>query len=344
MCIKFRPGTAFIPFFLIFNACLGQTVTLLQQGKPTSIRGLSVVDDSIAWLSGSKGTVAFTHNGGKTWDWRQVKGFEKADFRDIEAFSDKEAIIMSSGTPALILKTTDGGTNWKVKYKNTDTAYFFDAMDFANPKHGLVLGDPINGKFVLMETVNGGETWKMFANPPNALPGESAFAASGTCLRMDKNEIDIVTGGNRNRELIWMVDNNPTDSWLESNLLFPNKKASQGAFSMAHNGKTDIFVGGDYADDKRTDSVAEYWTFDGTYAGGPLLLSTTPPSGFQSCVEFISGQTFLSTGTPGSNITTDGGKTWKKIDGISYNVCRKAKKGKLVLLAGNNGAIGLLKL
>ena len=102
----------------------------LQQGKPTSIRGLSVVDDNIAWISGSKGTIAITTDGGKTWDWQQVKGFEKADFRDIEAFSAKEAIIMSSGTPALILKTTDGGQNWKVKYRNTDTAYFFDAMDF----------------------------------------------------------------------------------------------------------------------------------------------------------------------------------------------------------------------
>ena len=110
MRIKSRCGAVFILFFLIFNACLGQTVTLLQQGKPTSIRGLSVVDDSIAWLSGSKGTVAITHNGGKTWDWQQVKGFEKADFRDIEAFSAKEAIIMSSGTPALILKTTAGCT------------------------------------------------------------------------------------------------------------------------------------------------------------------------------------------------------------------------------------------
>src|SRR6185503_8714288 len=109
-------------FFLVSVTCFGQTITLLQQGKPTSIRGLSVID----------GTIAITRNGGKTWEWEQVKGFEKADFRDIEAFSAKEAIIMSSGTPALILKTTDGGANWQVKYKNTDTGYFFDAMDFAN--------------------------------------------------------------------------------------------------------------------------------------------------------------------------------------------------------------------
>src|ERR1700744_1759817 len=138
---------AFLLLLLPFTS-FAQHIEILQQGQPTSIRGLSVVDDNIAWISGSKGHIAITKNGGKTWDWQQIKGFEKTDFRDIEAFSAKEAIIMSSGTPALILKTTDGGENWQVKYKNTDTAYFFDAMDFAGKKHGLVLGDPIAGKFV----------------------------------------------------------------------------------------------------------------------------------------------------------------------------------------------------
>src|ERR1700731_4933820 len=96
----------------IANNLKAQAITVLQQGKPTSIRGLSVVDDNVAWISGSKGYIAITIDGGKNWNWQQVKGFEKSDFRDIEAFSDKEAIIMSSGTPALILKTIDGGINW----------------------------------------------------------------------------------------------------------------------------------------------------------------------------------------------------------------------------------------
>ena len=40
---------------------------------------------------------------------------------------------------------------------------------------------------------------------------------------------------------------------------------------------------------------------------------------------------------------TDGGKTWSKINDDGYNVCRKAKHGKLVLLAGNGGKIGILR-
>ena len=332
-----------ILFLLSFTSGLmAQHIEVLQQGKPTSIRGLSVVDDNTAWISGSKGTIATTNDGGKTWNWQQVKGFEKADFRDIEAFSDKEAVIMSSGTPALILKTTDGGANWKVKYNNADTAYFLDAMDFANKKHGYVLGDPINNKFVLLETTDGGETWNPFKYPPNALPGEAAFAASGTCLRVDStNEIDIVTGGNRSRHLILIDDKIAPGSWVSRDLKLIHGKSSQGAFSVA-NGNGTVVVGGDYQKDKIFDSVAEYW-YPVDEHSGSTSLANKPPAGFQSCVEYISDETFLSTGTPGSNITTDSGKTWTKIDDTSYNVCRKAKHGKLVLLAGNSGEIGILR-
>jgi len=318
---------------------MAQHIEILQQDKSTSIRGLSVVDDNVAWISGSKGTIAITTNGGKTWDWQQVKGFEKADFRDIEAFSSKEAIIMSSGTPALILKTTDGGQNWKVKYKNTDTAYFFDAMDFSDRLNGYVLGDPIESKFVLMTTKDGGETWNTFKKCPNAIKDEAAFAASGTCLRVDKNKMNIVTSSSQSRLLEYSVSNNV---WDYSPLPIVSGKSSQGAFSFAWsaNGSTRVFIGGDYANDKKSDSVACYLT-----GRSNLIISASQgPAGFQSCVEYISGNIFLSTGTPGSNITTDGGKTWMKIDDISYNVCRKARHGKLVLLAGNGGKIGIFKM
>ena len=326
--------------FLFFSSLLkAQHIELLQQGKPTSIRGLSVVDDSVAWISGSKGYIAVTKDGGKNWDWQQAKGFEKADFRDIEAFSDKEAIIMSSGTPALILKTVDGGRNWNVKYVNADTAYFFDAMDFADKEHGYVLGDPIKGKFVLMETIDGGDNWRFFKDRPTTLPGEAAFAASGTCLRVDNAFIGIVSGGTSCRFLSYDIGKK---TWEYEQLPIVHGKPSQGAFSFSIGKNEAIFIGGDYAKDNQKDSVAAVEKEDGLV----LWISSikTGPSGFQSCVEFIRENIFLSTGTPGSNITTDGGKTWAAIDNTSFNVCRKAKKGKLVLLAGNGGKIGVFKM
>lgn len=326
---------------LVFASYLlnAQKIVLLQQGKQTTIRGLSVVNDNIAWTSGSNGYTGLTLDGGKTWTWQRIKGFEKADFRDIEAFSDKEALIMASGTPALILKTTDGGKNWQVKYCNTDTTYFLDAMKFIDIVHGFVLGDPINKKFLLLETNDRGESWHFFVNAPDAMHNEAAFAASGTCLRLTTEHIRIVSGGSVAMLHDFAFNKNEWTNWA---LPIARGKASKGVFSFADGKNQSVFVGGDYAHDKVKDSVNAIEKKVG--ASLRLLPVKNFPTGYQSCVEYLTGDTYLSTGTSGTNLTTDGGETWTKIDDSSFNVCRKAKQGKLVLLAGNNGTIAILKL
>lgn len=309
-----------------------QAIKVLEQTQPTSIRGLSVVDDKVAWVSGSKGYVGLTINGGKTWQWQQVKGFENSDFRDIEAFSGKRAVIISSGTPALIMATADGGKTWQINYRNDDQACFLDAMAFADDKHGYVMGDPINGKFVLLETKDGGNTWNATPNPPTALPNEAAFAASGTCIGANKNTVQIVTGGSVSRLLTW-----DTKQWQYQPLPLLHGKESQGAFSFASDRKRTVFVGGDYQDNHRTDSVACY------SKGSVLGFPAHALGGYQSCITSLGEGAFLSTGTSGTNISIDEGANWKLINGESFNVCKRAKHGKRVLLAGDKGRIALFK-
>jgi len=313
----------------------GQHITLLQQGKPTNIRGLCVVNDNIAWISGSKGYIAITTDAGKTWSWQQIKGYETADFRGIEAFSDKEAVIISSGTPSLVLKTINGGVNWELEYKNTDTSYFMDAISFANPKQGFILGDPINNKFFMLETVDGGETWSNYTQNPVALPNEAAFAASNTCLRVTSKNKYIATGG-----LFAEVDIvNQNNQWRHHQIPVSKGKPSKGAFSIAINNNQLVVVGGDYQHDTNSDSTACY-SIDG---GDIWHLAKVTPAGYQSCVEFINADTFLSTGTSGSNITIDNGRTWRKINNVSFNVCSSSIHKKLILLAGNDGKIAIYK-
>ena len=84
-----------------------QTVTIVAKAVKSSMRGLSAVDDKTVWVSGSGGNVGLSVDSGNTWKWIKVKGYEKTDFRDIEAFSAKTAIIMGIDTPAIILKTND---------------------------------------------------------------------------------------------------------------------------------------------------------------------------------------------------------------------------------------------
>ena len=134
-------------------------VEILTTGVKTSIRGLSVVNNNVIWVSGSNGMVGKSSNAGKNWKWMTVKGFEKNDFRDIEAFDANTAIIMAIADPAYILKTTDGGETWKVVYENNTKGMFLDAMDFKDPKNGTVIGDPVDGSFFMARTSNAGETW-----------------------------------------------------------------------------------------------------------------------------------------------------------------------------------------
>ena len=108
------------------------SVEVLTSGTKTSLRGLSVVNDNVVWVSGSNGMVGKSSNGGKNWKWMTVKGFEKKQFRDIEAFDANTAIIMGIAEPAYILKTTDGGETWKVVFENKTKGMFLDAMDFVN--------------------------------------------------------------------------------------------------------------------------------------------------------------------------------------------------------------------
>ncbi len=95
----------FLQFLFYCNASTSQTLTILTSGEKTSIRGLSVVSDKIIWASGSNGMIARSIDGGNSWKWLRVKGFEKTDFRDIEAFDATTAVIMGIAEPAYILKT-----------------------------------------------------------------------------------------------------------------------------------------------------------------------------------------------------------------------------------------------
>src|SRR5450432_3522948 len=111
-----------------------QQIKMLTSGKSSSLRGLSVVNDSIIWASGSGGSVGLSTDSGKSWKWNLVIGYEKSDLRDIEAFSDKEAVIMGITEPAIILRTTDAGNNWIVSFKDTTKSAFLDAMCFSDDR------------------------------------------------------------------------------------------------------------------------------------------------------------------------------------------------------------------
>jgi photosystem II stability/assembly factor-like uncharacterized protein len=312
-----------------------QKVELLTRGTKTSIRGLSVVNDHIFWVSGSNGLVGNSFDAGKTINWMKVKGFDSTEFRDIEAFSSTEALIMAVGEPAYILKTNDAGANWKLVYTNKTKGMFLDAMEFWNQQSGIAIGDPINGKFFFTRTFDEGETWRDLptAKTPEAVEGEACFASSGTNIRaFGKDQAIFVSGGKKSRVFI-------RNNKIEIPIIQGTE--STGANSIAVNKKKDILiVGGDFNQQNTTVNNC-VWSHD---KGKTFHHAAVPPNGYRSCVEFISKNTALTCGLNGVDISTDKGKTWKPVSTEGFHVCRKAKDGKTVYLAGSNGKIGKLTL
>ncbi len=310
-----------------------QTINVITSGQKTSLRGLSVVDDRVIWVSGSNGMVGKSVDSGHTWKWITVKGFEKTDFRDIEAFDETSAVIMGVAEPAYILRTADAGETWKVVYENKTKGMFLDAMEFWNINSGIVVGDPIDNKIFIARTFDGGISWRDIpaANYPLTDSGEAMFASSGTNVRkLTQQEAVIVTGGLRSRLFI-------KNKQIHLPLL--QGKQSTGANSVAiKNKKMMIIVGGDFTTKDSsignciiTNDAGKTWTFP-----------VTAPHGYRSCVEYISKKNWICSGLNGIDYSDDDGTNWQWISKESFHVCRKAKNGKTVFFAGMGGKIGKL--
>src|SRR5690554_4142608 len=109
----------------ITSTALAQQVKIMNLDHPeVSFRGLSVVDNSVLWVSGTKGTIGVSYNGGNSFNWVNPKGYEERDFRAIAALNHSTLLAVAIGSPGIILKTTDSGKSWKEVYRDENPNVF----------------------------------------------------------------------------------------------------------------------------------------------------------------------------------------------------------------------------
>lgn len=282
-----------------------------------SKRGLYAVNENVVWTSGAKGVILSTSNN-KDWNTFEDTLLSKYDFRDVHAFNETEAIIMSSGDGCTIFKTKDGGALWNRVYENNEQGIFFDGMDFWDNENGIAFSDPINNQIYMIITSNGGDSWQklMPIELPKTLKGEAGFAASGTSIIcVGDSSVYIGTGGgnvarifaSHNRGLNWTVVETPMMSGEAS-----------GIYAITFmNELNGVAVGGNYLDSANTKGNCVI-TADG---GLTWKLPRNPPTGYRSGVAYNGNGVLLCTGRNGIDVSYDKGNNWKHISDDAYYSC-----------------------
>jgi len=324
----------------VATAPLAAQWTPLASGTTVSLRGLSVVDARTVWASGARGTVVHSADGGASWRVDTVPGAGTLDLRSVHARSGRVAHV--AATAGRIYRTTDGGATWSLRYQASDTTVFLDAIDFWDDQHGMALGDPMDGRFFLLVTRDGGDTWHEppIDERPAATPGEAAFAASGSSLLLhggaEARDAWIGSGGAVARVHRSM---NRGRSWVATSTPMRQGGSSEGIFSIAEvPGEGWLLVGGHYAQDDSTRGNAAASTDGREWRA----ITSNGPRGYRSGVAFarLTGVApiGLAVGPGGSDISRDGGRRWTRFDAAGYHAVRASRDG-IFYASGSDGRL-----
>ena len=332
--------------------------TLQNSNSTASLRGIHSLGGGVAWASGTNGTVLRTEDGGYLWQTCTIPpGAEKLDFRGIQAFDSNTAIVMSSGKGDLsrLYKTTDGCHSWKLIFANPDKDGFWDAIQFDGRLRGILLGDPVEGRFVIFVTRDGGQQWER--QKSHGLEADGAhngvFAASNSSLVAYSLLAHryFVTGGTGGALFIechgeLQAGGKPenVDCLRSSKLPIGNETEGAGAFSLGFEHQILVAVGGDYTKPDSSEATAAWSDANGTH----WHPAQTPPHGYRSAVAYDAAtKTWITVGPNGTDISTDDGKNWRAVKPDSaLNEPADADKNwnaiSLPFVVGPRGRIGKL--
>jgi photosystem II stability/assembly factor-like uncharacterized protein len=313
---------------------------VLDTGSTERFRGLAPVSASVAWVAGTDGTILRTVDGGHSWTSVGPVDAAALQFRDIEAFDARHAVALTigDGTDSRIYTTDNGGTSWTAAFENDDPAAFYDCMTFLDRRHGLALSDPVDGKFRILATDDGGKSWSVRsgAGMPAALDGEFAFAASGTCLVSSAGKAYFASGGGSASRVFTSGDLGRT--WSVTTTPIPSG-ASAGIYSLAVAGPgRAVAVGGDYVTPTAAPSGSAF------LSRGRWEVSRTVPGEYRSGAAYVGrGPLAIAVGPTGSNLSRDGGRTWKAFDTGSFDAVLCAPDGAC-WASGEQGRVARLKV
>lgn len=299
-----------------------------------SLRGLSPVSAQICWASGSGGTWLKTTDGGNSWESGVIAGLDTVDFRSIHAFDENTAVAASAGQPAVIFRTEDGGKSWEKVHQEENQTAFFDGIAFLDQNRGFIIGDPVDGFWMILETADGGKSWKSLENLPTAEPGEAAFAASATSLIATKTGLVFATGGSVSNLYFYDFAD---QTWDKVKTPMLQGESSQGIFAITWTDTGILCVGGDYTklDQREKNAIS--------FGNHSFEVPVTLPLGFRSGLAYLQkNKLSVAVGPSGSDFSMDNGRSWKNFSSTGYHAVKVSDDLNVVWASGSGGRIGLL--
>jgi hypothetical protein len=363
---------------IAFTATAQAQFQIQDSHSTASLRGIHALGNGVAWASGTEGTILRTTDDGATWQRCTTPlDADKLDFRGIQAFDQNTAIAMSSGKGDLsrLYKTTDACKSWKLVFTNPDKDGFFDALKFDNRPveypsadsreriHGYLVGDPVDGRFVIYESIDSGATWTRWRNDKgeraaSAKDNETVFAASNSSLLVPgiNGPFAFVTGGPSGPRLFLAEPHSPFDNgtiyaFTTKDLKLKSGETAGGFSVAAHYLRRTIdaelmIVGGDYLKPDSQEGTALMVRSAPTFFPKELAPST-PPHGYRSAVTYDPNtKSWITVGPNGTDISRDDGKNWTALKPAPQDAPDADKNWNalsLPFVVGPKGRIGKLR-
>jgi photosystem II stability/assembly factor-like uncharacterized protein len=309
--------------------------TLVSLPREVTLRAAAIDAAGGLHVSGSKGTYATSTDRGVTWRLNAPPEGKALDFRGMAALGPRTVILMSAGDgpagQAKLFRTADAGKSWTLAFETRLPGSFLDAVSFRDARNGFVLGDPIDGRWFLLRTRDGGRTWKRLAGPP-VQEGEAAFAASNSALFLGPGrEVWIVSGGLAKGRVHRSADDGKHWTVSDTPLVASQTAGLFGGLALGR-GRA-LVVGGDYKDELAPGpSIAigdGAWILP-AHKGAPRLLEG---------VARLDARTLIAVGPRGTSVSADAGRSWRQIDQEAFHAI--ACRAGTCVAAGGKGRVGV---
>lgn len=253
---------------------------------------------------------------------------DSLDFRDILVLGEKEFLTINSGSDLgfiLHYKNDKIDTVFQSKEKGN----FLNDLAIDSNGHLYCLGDPVkNNELYLLKSADSGKNWNRIYQNVKIGDKEFFFAASGSCMVLNRDTIHLAIGGNKSYVLSLFDQNKPAKIY-ETKI---SSGKSSGINAMILNEGELYCIGGDYSIPKDSSITFHKFGFEEVYS---------KTYGYQSTIS-KDKDLIVCSGRNGTYYSMNSGRNWVKfLDDEFYKIIAQ---NNLLYCSGPNGSIKIFEV